>query len=486
MNKNTPVLVGVSQILQRIDEPLAGKEPVDMMLDAIRLAAEDTGNLGIIDQADSVRVIRGVWRYKQPARYLVEALGLTNVETMGTPYGGNMVQSCVNRSALDILSGEKSVILITGAENGNSQAKASKAGLEINYKDLPGSYDAMLDEDVPMSSDGEIAMGIRAPIQIYPIFENALRHQKGESIEDHARRISELWAGFSQVAKDNPTAWLRDPVNAETIRTPGPKNRMVSFPYPKLMNSNNAVDMSAALIMCSVEKAKALGIPEEKWVYPLSGTDAHDTYFVSNRDNLHSSPSIRIAGGRALELAKMSVADLDLIDVYSCFPSAVQVAINELGLDATKPLTITGGLTFGGGPLNNYVMHSIAKMVELLREARSKRGMITANGGYLTKHAFGIYSAEPSQEFAYENVQKEVDATPTREAVDQHEGEVTIESYTVMYGPNGPAVGHAACLLADGRRAWANTEDKDVMQAMTESEFCGKAASIKQGQLLVS
>jgi acetyl-CoA C-acetyltransferase len=131
-------------------------------------------------------------------------------------------------------------------------------------------------------------------------------------------------------------------------------------------------------------------------------------------------------------------------------------------------------------------MHSIAKMVELLRESRSKRGMVTANGGYLTKHAFGIYSAEPSQEFAYENVQKEVDATPTREIVDQHEGEVSIESYTVMYGPNGPAVGHAACLLPDGRRTWANTEDKDLVQAMTESEFCGKAASVKQGQLLVS
>jgi acetyl-CoA C-acetyltransferase len=486
VNQNTPVLVGVSQILQRIQAPLDGKEPVDMMLDAIHAAAEDTGNASIINEADSVRVIRGVWRYKQPAKYLVEALGLGNVETMGTPYGGNMVQSCVNRSALDILSGDKSVILITGAENGNSQAKAQKAGVEISYKDLPGHYDAMLDEDVPMSSEGEIAMGIRAPIQIYPIFENALRHQRGESIPDHAKRISELWAGFSQVAKDNPTAWLRDPVDAETIRTPGPKNRMVSFPYPKLMNSNNAVDMSAALILCSVEKAKSLGIPEEKWVYPLAGTDAHDHYFVSNRDNLYSSPSIRIAGKRALELANMTVADIDLIDVYSCFPSAVQVAINELGLDATKPLTITGGLTFGGGPLNNYVMHSIAKMVELLRESRSKRGMVTANGGYLTKHAFGIYSAEPSQEFAYENVQKEVDATPTREIVDQHEGEVSIESYTVMYGPNGPAVGHAACLLPDGRRTWANTEDKDLVQAMTESEFCGKAASVKQGQLLVS
>lgn len=486
MNPNTPVLVGVSQILQRIDDPLLGKEPVQMMLDAIHEAAADTGNAAILKAADSVRVIRGIWRYKQPAKYLVEALGLSNVETMGTPFGGNTVQSCVNRSALDILSGQKSVVIITGAENGGSQAKARKAGVEIPYLDLPGTYDAMLGAEVPMSSESEIAMGLRAPIQIYPIFENALRHQRGESIPDHAKRISELWAGFSQVAKDNPSAWLRDPVDAETIRTPGPKNRMVSFPYPKLMNSNNAVDMSSALIMCSVAKAKSLGIAEEKWVYPLAGTDAHDHYFVSNRENLYSSPAIRIGGGKALELANMSVADIDLLDVYSCFPSAVQVAINELGLDAAKPLTVTGGLTFGGGPLNNYVMHSIARMVELLREGKSQRGMITANGGYLTKHAFGIYSNEPMQEFVHEDVQAEIDATPKKDSVDMHDGDVTIESYTVMYGPNGPAVGHAACLLPDGRRTWANTEDKETVQAMTEIEFCGKPAAVKGGVLTVA
>jgi acetyl-CoA C-acetyltransferase len=491
VNPNTPVLVGVSQILQRIDDPLAGKEPVAMMLDAIHEAAADTGNALIIKEVDSIRVIRGIWRYKQPAQYLVDSLGLSNVETMGTPFGGNMVQSCVNRTALDILSGDRSVVIITGAENGNSQAKARKAGVEIPYLDLPGKYDAMLEEEVPMSSEGEIAVGIRAPIQIYPIIENAIRHQRGESIADHAKRISELWAGFSQVAKDNPTAWLREPVDAETIRTSGPKNRMVSFPYPKLMNSNNAVDMSSALIMCSVEKAKSLGIAEEKWVYPLAGTDAHDHYFISNRENLHSSPAIRIAGKKALELAGMSVSDIDLLDVYSCFPSAVQVAINELGLDASKPLTVTGGLTFGGGPLNNYVMHSIAKMVELLRAGKtgagkSQRGMITANGGYLTKHAFGIYSDQPLQEFAYQNVQAEVDATPKVEVVEQYEGEVTIESYTVMYGPNGPAVGHAACRLQDGRRTWANTQDPEVVQAMTESEFCGRSASVKDNVLQVS
>ena len=478
---NIPVIVGVSQILQRLTDPLLGKEPVQLMVDAVRAAAEDAGNSKLLDEIESVRVIRGVWRYKNPAQYVADALSLGNVETCGTPYGGNMVQNAVNQSVLEIQSGSKSCIVITGAENGNSQAKALKAGVELPITDIPGTYSRMLDEEHKMSSDGENNRGIRAPIQIYPIFENAIRYSRGESIEAHQKRISELWAGFSKVASNNPHAWLQNAVDAETIRTASASNRMISFPYPKLLNSNNAVDMASALLVCSTEKAKQMGIPESQWIYPWSGTDAHDTYFVSNRDNLHSSPAIRIAGKRALELLGMGTQDIDLIDVYSCFPSAVQVAVKELGLDDSKPLTVTGGLTFGGGPLNNYVMHSISRMVELLREAPGKKGMITANGGYLTKHAFGIYSSEqPPEGFKHEDVQAEVDATFFREAVDEHEGEVTVESYTVMYGPSGPVTGHTACLLPDGRRTWANVTDADTLLEMTRSEFCGKTGVVSK------
>ena len=486
-NPNTPVIVGVAQTEQRVDDPLTGLEPIDMMVDAVRQAASDAECPELLAKVDSVRVIRGVWRYKQPARYVAEQIGVPGAETVGTPFGGNMVQSTVNETALDILSGRNTLVVITGAENGNSQAKARKAGIELPVRETNGPYTRMLGEDKSMSAEAELARGIRMPIQLYPIFENALRYARGESIEDHLVRISELWARFSRVAGTNPHAWLKDPVDAQTIRTASPSNRMISFPYPKLMNSNNAVDMGAALIMCSVEKARALGIPESKWVYPHAGTDAHDHYMVSNRDNLHSSPAIRYAGNKALELTGLSVADLDYIDVYSCFPSAVQVAMQELNLPEDRPLTVTGGLTFGGGPLNNYVMHSIARMVELLREAPGKRGMITANGGYLTKHAFGIYSAAaPDKDFSHADLQKEVDATPSRESLVDFDGEVVVESYTVMYGGDGPAMAHAACLTGDGKRTWANTNDLDVMRAMAEEEFCGRRGQIDgKGNLTV-
>jgi len=371
---------------------------------------------------------------------------------------------------------------LTGAECGYTQARARKQNVELKWQEAPGTPDRLIGEDKNMRHDAEKAVGLGQPIQLYPMFENALRHARGESLSAHMRRISELWSRFSEVASHNPHAWIHEHVSAEDIRTPSDSNRPVSFPYPKLMNSNNNVDQAAALILCSVAAAKRFGIPEERWIYPWAGTDAHDHYYVSNRDNLYTSPAIRFAGNRCLELAGVSVADIDHVDLYSCFPVAVQVAAKELGLDEQRPLTVTGGLTFGGGPLNNYVMHSIARMAEVLRSDRDAKGLVTANGGYLTKHAFGVYAAEPPpRAYRHEDLQEKVDREPWREVDLAHRGAVDIESYTVMYGADGPSIGHVVCRTPAGHRAWANTQDRDVMNAMTREEFCGRRATLDGG-----
>jgi acetyl-CoA C-acetyltransferase len=239
------------------------------------------------------------------------------------------------------------------------------------------------------------------------------------------------------------------------------------------------VDQGAALIMTTTDKARALGIDERKWVYPWAGTDAHDHYFVSNRDNFYSSPAIRFAGRRVLELAGVGVDELDFVDLYSCFPVAVQVAAAELGLDINRTLTVTGGLTWAGGPLNDYVMHSVARMAELLRAKPGARGLVTANGGYITKHAFGVYSTEPpARPFGHEDLQDAVDATPRREVAMQHDGSAEVEGYTVMYDGDKPGTAYLAALLDDGRRVWARLDDGDTMAAMTREEFCGRRVSI--------
>jgi acetyl-CoA C-acetyltransferase len=478
------VIVGQAQLEQRAADPASAREPLDLMHAAVLAAAEEAGAPGLLGRADSVRVIRGVWPYANPARAIAERIGATGAETVGTGYGGNMVQSVLNHAASAIARGERDVVVIAGAETGHTQARARAAGRRPTYTDTPGTPDLVLGPDEPMSHPAELARGIRAPIQVYPLFENALRAARGESIPEHLVRISELWARFSAVAAANPHAWIRKAHSAEEIRTPGPNNRMISFPYPKLMNSNSRVDQGAALLLCSLATARRAGIREDRLVYPWAGTDAHDHYFVSNREDLHSSPAIRIAGRRALELARIGVADVDHVDLYSCFPSAVQVGAAELGFSLERPLTVTGGLTFGGGPLNDYVLHSIARMVEVLRADPGSIGLVSANGGFLTKHAFGVYSTEPpGLGWCHEDLQAEVDRTPRREVAAEADADAVIESYTVMYDDAGPKIAHAACLLGDGRRTWANCEDPALLGAMVQTEFCGRRACVAGGVL---
>ena len=478
MSQSTPVLVGISHLEQRFQDFASAKEPVELMIDAVKAAAEDAGSSELLN-ATSVRVIKGIWGYQNPAKAVAQAIGCPNAQTALSPFGGNFVQSVLNVSALDIQSGAHDVIILTGAECGNTQAKAAKASHDLGWAELPGTPDLQIGEEKDMRHDAERAIRLGRPIQIYPIMETALRSELGMGIDEHMRHISELWAGFSAVAANNPNAWIRDAKTAEEIRTISTINRPVSFPYPKFLNSNSAVDQAAALILCSEEKAKALGIAREKWIYPWAGSDAQDHFHFSTRDNLHSSPAIRLAGKKCLEMSDMNVDDIDLVDVYSCFPVAVQIASRELGLDTSKPLTVTGGLTWAGGPLNNYVMHSIVRMAQLLREKPGQKGMITANGGYITKHAFGTYSTDqPEQPFQHANLQDQVDALPKREVVMNNTGQGVVEGYSVMYGPKGLDKAFVATRLPDGRRAWGTSNDADVLQSMTTEEFVGRPVTL--------
>lgn len=484
MHPRTPVMVGVGQIQHRMVGPDDIVEPIELMIRACRQAEVDTG-VRLLDKAQSVRVIRGFWTYENPARRLAEIFGCQGAETVGTLYGGNYNQVVVNDTAEAIVNGGLDIAVISGAEVGYSLAKLRKAGTKFPFSDLPGEYDRVFGRSqMPEHHENEIAKGIQQAIQVYPMYDNAIRFHRGETIDQHLTRISELWSRFSEVATTNPHAWIREAKSAPEIRTASAGNRPVSFPYTKLMNSNNAVDMGAALIMCSAEKAKALGISEDRWVYPWAGVEGRDHFSASVRDNFYSSPAIRFVGRRLFELTNLSPDGLCFIDLYSCFPSAVQVAAAELGLSEKQPLTVTGGLTFGGGPLNNYVMHSIASMVDLLRENPDKKGLITANGGNLYKQAQCIYSGSPPEEvFQRRNVQAEIDALPARNCLARFDGSVTTESYTVMYGAEGPALAHIACLNDSGDRVWVNTDDPGLMSEMITAEYCGRNAIVRNDEI---
>ncbi len=258
---------------------------------------------------------------------------------------------------------------------------------------------------------------------------------------------------------------------------------MVSFPYTKLCTANMQVDQGAGYIVCAAEAARAAGVPEDRWVFPLAGADGNDHWYISNRPELHRSPAIRLAGAAALELAGLGIDDVAFVDLYSCFPAVVQMAARELGLtvdDPDRPLTLTGGLTFGGGPGNNYTSHGIAQAVGALRSAPGAAALVTGLGWYATKHSVGVYASRPpehggSRPFAWRDVQPAVDALPECTVDPEATGPVTVETYTVTFDRDGaPERGILACRTASGARAWANTADPDTLALLCQEEGIGR------------
>jgi acetyl-CoA C-acetyltransferase len=471
----TPVLVGYGQVNQRDGDPAI--EPVDLMERAARAAADPR----LLEAVDSVRIVNLLsWRYRNPGLLLAQRIRAPRADSRYTSIGGNVPQSLVNQACLDIQRGHVDTVLIAGAETWRTRTKVRAAGGRLDWtkqdESVPVPQGA--DDQFAMAGPVEIKIHLDRPSYVYPMFEQALRIRAGEAPDEHRRRIGELWARFSAVAGRNPHAWTRDPVSAEDIWQAGPDNRMISWPYTKLMNSNNMVDQGAALILTSAEKATYLQIPTDRWVFPYAGTDAHDTYLIGERAEFDRSPAIRIAGRRVLELADTGIDGVDLVDVYSCFPSAVQVAANELGLpldDPDRPLTVTGGLTFAGGPWNNYVSHSIATMAEQLASAPGTVGLITANGGYLTKHSFGVYGTlPPAGEFRWEDVQPAVDAEPTRVAEEEWSGVGTVETWTTPFTRDGaPDKAFLAVRTPSDTRALAVITDAADAEASTREDIAG-------------
>lgn len=483
LDPRTPVIVGVGQYVHRargLDDAL---EPAALMEQAIVTAAGDAG-LAAVPSVDSIRVVSSLsWKYGNPAWVLGRRLGLSPAELASTSAGGNTPQTLVNVTSLDLLAGRLDAAVLVGGEAWRTRMRARKAGAILEWEKAPtDEVPVALGQELDMTHPAEAERGLYLPVQMYPMFESALRAAAGRDPDEHVKRVSELWARFSAVAATNPYAWIQEAKSAEEIRTVTPQNRMIGLPYRKYMNSNNDVDMAAAVIMCTVERAQAWGIAEDRWVFPVAGTDCHEHPFVSNRDTFTTTPAIEIGGRRVLELAGIGIDDVDVVDLYSCFPSAVQLGAASLGLDVERQLTRTGGLPFAGGPWNNYVMHAIATVVRELRQRPGEHGLIWANGGYATKHAFGVYAAEPpAAAFRHESPQSEIDVLPRRELAlpDAAAGPATIEAYTVMHARDGePEQAIAACLLADGRRAWGTSTATDTLSPLLAGEWVGSLVSL--------
>jgi acetyl-CoA C-acetyltransferase len=469
--------------------------PLVLMAEASRRAAADAGPVGeaLLRRAGSVAAVECVsWPVPDPARALAAELGIDPRETVRSVRGGTAPLALLADACGRIQAGELDVAVLAGAEAFNPFMRAVKAGRATGWPQPPEAAepDRIVGADREPSHPAEQAAGLIAPILYYPLFESAVRGAAGRDPAGHAAWLAELWARFASVAADNPHAWTRDVAGAEAIGTPGPGNRMVAHPYPKLMTANIQVDQGAALLVCSAQAALDAGLAAERLVFVHAAAQAHDHWFAAERQALHRSPALAACGRAALGHAGLGIDDVAHLDLYSCFPSAVQVAGTELGIDLagdSRPPTVTGGLTFAGGPANDYVMHALASLHGRLRDDPGSAGVATGVGWYLTKHAVAVLSTRPpATPFAALDVQPAVDALPRREVAEAVAGEAPVEAYTAMYDREGEAtMGIVSCLLPDGRRAVARTEDRAAVATLIEGDALGRTVRLDGAELLL-
>jgi acetyl-CoA C-acetyltransferase len=483
LDPQLPVLVGLGEVVHR--SATDAEEPAALMAAAVRAALADAGaGDALLRRAVIGAVPSAAWPDGDPGRRVADLLGVDVGTLRSSMQGGDGPQLLVNVLAGRIQAGELDAAIVCGAEALSTVARHLKAGTAPPWPAADGAARAgePLEDPRPAGTAAEEAVGIIAPIMAYPLIENALRLAARRSAGEHLALISRVWSRFSLVAVDQPAAWTPRAYTQQQIATPSAGNRQVSDPYTKLLNANLQVDQAAALILCSVQTARALGVPRERWVFLHAGARATDEWHLSARRALHRSPAISSCGDAIFSYAGVAPEDLGPVDLYSCFPAAVELAAHELGLpldDPSRPLTCTGGLTFFGGPGNNYATHGIIAVARALRAGRpGEVGLATALGWYATKHALGLYgNAPPPRPFAALSPQP---ATPAPRAVAEPlDADAVAETGTIIFDRDGtPAYGILLALLPGGDRALAKTDDPDVLLAMVADEVLGRAVRL--------
>lgn len=481
LSPTTPVLVGLGVIDQRETDLSKADEAIALMVRAATAAGADSGAPELLHSVRRIGVPQGVWTYQDPGRQIAKAIGIEATTVFAEI--GVLQQSLFADACREIASGAVEAALVVGGEAKFRALQATIQGLEASETVVEAEPDVRLVPEQEIWSEVESAAGLGMPVGYYALMESALRYELGEDLEAHRDRIASLYQDFSEIAKANPHAWNREGMAAEQIRNPSAKNKMLAFPYTKYHNSQWNVDQAGALLFCSVAKAEALGIPREKWVFPLASTESNFMVNTSQRRDLAGCPGARLAGNKALELSGLGLSDLDLLEMYSCFPSAVQIYAREMGISLDQPLTVTGGMTFGGGPLNNYVLQSTARMAELLRDQPGAKGLVTSVSGMLTKQGFGVWSTEPNPDgFAFADLTEEARAeSPPLPLVASDEGEGTIVGCTVLFQGDDPWRAVVVVALPDDKRTVAYNEEAELMADMMKVEYCGRKVVLRDG-----
>jgi acetyl-CoA C-acetyltransferase len=475
-----PVLVGIARLTQHVQTPGDGLDAVDLMSEAARAALDDASAPGLAKRVGMIGVPRGMWRCTDPARVIAERIGAPSARTVSAEVGV-LQHSVITRACERIASGEIDAAIVAGGEARYRHVLASKAGVEATEHPGPESPpDEVWRPDEPVVSAYEFERGIvMAPVQ-YAMISSAVVHARGWSYAERRAFMGDLWTSYAAVAAADEHAWDRSQPDAEMILTPSADNRMVSFPYTRLLCSQWNVDQAAALVLASSDVADELGVPTDRRVYPVAAAESNAMVPMFTRVEVHRWPAFEHASRAALGLAGAGIDDIGLLEIYSCFPSAVVTQLDVLGILHRRPLTVTGGMTFGGGPLNNFVLQATVAMGERLRGGDADRGLVTGVSGLLTKPGLHVWSTSPSPD-GFRAVDVTADAlrdTAARPMATDERGPARIMAATVTYDREQPPTARAVLELDDGTRTVASSANEADVELVQNSDPIGARVNV--------
>lgn len=482
IDPRTPCLIGWSQHTWAKSADVDAPEPLVMWERVAREAAAASGaRSDLLTHIDSAQLVYcQSWPYDDPVARLSERLGMTPRHRVYSGIGGTTPHVLVQAAAMAIRAGDVDVALVASGEALATRKRIRKRGERPawSHRDpekKPFPFEAPF---LPT----EVAHEVFQAWFTFAMFDNARRAHRRADLEEHRVDLAELWHRFSTVAQDNPDAWFPVERSVEEILTVTPTNRMVGYPYSKYMVAVMDVDMAAALVITSHEKADALGVPTDRRVYLRGWCDATDPVAVAGHRELWRSPAMAAASQEALGRAEIGIDDIAHLDLYSCFASSVDFARDALGLtpDDTRSLTVTGGLPSFGGAGSGYMTHSIAAMAKTLRDDPGSFGMVSGVGMHMTKHAFGVYSTTPGTLSPPDgdSVQAALDADEEPTIIDTYHGPATVAAYSIAHDADGPDFGVVVVDLRDGGRAYAKVNDADLMVDAETDELVGRTVTL--------
>lgn len=501
---NTPILVGAGQYTDHIDAPhYAALSPQSLAARALELALFDAGVGAARQSIDALVAVRTVADSLPAEQYPLVApfggpdnfprsvaghVGCNPHTAIYSIACGDEPQLLVSEMADRIAAGEFKLVALCGAEAAATTRLAQRQGQVFDWtEEIAGQCDDRGACIEGLRGPQMAQHGMAMPLDIYPLFEHARRHRLKASADDYAQTMAELLERFNQVARENPYATHREALSRADIASVTAGNRIVSYPYTKACVARDAVNQGAAVLMTSVSVAQRLGIDPAKWVYLHSCASAAEPS-VTSRVRLDTSVAMTQTYQQALASAQISKEQIRHMDIYSCFPIAVFIALEALGMDARDPraLTVTGGLPYFGGPGNNYTMHAIASMIETLRGDPGSYGLVGANGGYLSKHAVGVYSTTSPDEWhlcSSNALQASLDRIKPRVFEPQPRGTGVVESFSVVPVREGFRSAILGTLTESGRRFVAHSHDNQtITDNLINSEAIGRLVTVHPSQ----